>query len=104
MKDRICTYCGYIGQPTTQGLGSFFVDGFIWLVVSSIVLMSGIFPLLLIPVSWTIYHIAKYKTTTCPRCENLDMVSLGSKKGKAVLRHDPGTPQTWMDDQLPIGK
>jgi hypothetical protein len=104
MKDRVCTYCGYVGKPTTQGLGSFFVDAFIWLVVSSVVLMSGILPLLIIPVGWTIYHIVKYGTTTCPKCENLDMVSLNSTKGKAVLQHEKGMPAPWSDDNIPVVK
>ena len=104
MKDRVCTSCGYVGKPTTQGPGSFFVDAFIWLVVGSVVLMSGILPLLIIPIGWTIYHIIKYATTTCPKCENLDMVSLNSKKGKAVLDQKNGKPVPWSDDKIPVVK
>lgn len=94
MKEKICVSCGYIGQPTTQGMGSFFVDLIIWMVITSFTLFTAFLPLLLIPLSWTIFHIATYKTITCPKCENLDMVSMTSTKGKRALKlkHDKHEP------------
>lgn len=86
MKDRVCAECGFIGKPINQGPTSFFVDGFIWLLFGSFTMMTGLLPILLIPLSWTIYHIAVYKITKCPKCESLEMASMDSRKGKAALR------------------
>lgn len=97
MKDRVCTSCGYIGKPINQCLGSFIVDAFIWLSVSSIAFTTGLIPLLIIPLAWTIYHLAKFRTTKCPKCECLDMVSIDSTNGKAVLEHQHGRPKPWSD-------
>ncbi len=85
-KDRICTHCYHIGQPVSQGMGSFFVDGLMWLVFSSLAVLSAFFPLILIPLGWTIYHIAVYRKTTCPECGRLNMVSKTSSKGIKALR------------------
>ena len=82
MKTKICTTCGYVGKPTTQGIGSFFVDALIWMVIASFTLFTAFLPLMLIPIGWTIFHLITYKTITCPKCENYDMVGLNSKKGK----------------------
>lgn len=87
MKTKICTSCGYVGKPTTQGLGSFAVDVFIWMVFASFTLFTALLPLMIIPLAWTIFHIATYKTITCPQCENFDMVGLDSKKGMHALHH-----------------
>jgi len=87
MKTKICTSCGYVGKPTTQGLGSFAVDALLWMVFASFTLLTAFLPLLLIPIGWTIFHIATYKTITCPQCENFDMVGLKSKKGIKAAQH-----------------
>ena len=100
MKDRVCAYCGYIGKPTTQGVSSFFVDAFIWLIFGSLTAMSGLIPVLLIPAGWTVYHLAKYKTTTCPKCENIEMVSMTSHKGKEILEGGGGYPKVWSDHDV----
>jgi len=87
MKDRICTNCGHIGQPVSQCPDSFLVDGLIWLTMGSIAIFTGLMPLLILPAGWTLYHIIKYKTTKCPECENLDMVSQESRAAKYYLHH-----------------
>jgi len=86
VKDRICTSCYHIGKPVPQGPGSFFVDALIWLSFISLSILSSFFVLILIPISWTAYHIAVYRKTTCPKCERLDMVSMTSKKGLEALK------------------
>jgi hypothetical protein len=85
MKNKICKNCGYIGKPTTQGAGSFFVDALLWLVFTSFTLFSAFLPFLLFPLAWTIYHVATYSSITCPKCECLDMVGMKSRKGKQLL-------------------
>ncbi len=85
-KDRICTSCYHIGKPVAQGAGSFFVDALIWLSFISLSILSSFFILILIPISWTVYHIAVYRKTTCPKCERLDMVSMTSRKGLEALK------------------
>jgi len=85
MKDRVCTSCGFVGKPTKQCLGSFFVDAFIWGTVGSLALVTGVLPFLLIPVAWTIYHLAKFNTTKCPSCGDLEMVSMDSRKGREAM-------------------
>jgi hypothetical protein len=102
MTTKICQHCGHIGEPTTQGAGSFFVDVMIWMVFISFTLFSAFLPFLLIPLAWTIYHIITYKSITCPKCEDFEMVRLNSRKGKAamlrfhghsdVVRHSGLTP------------
>ena len=86
MKNKVCSSCGYMGEPVNQCFESFLVDLFVWLIVGSVALMTGLLPLLIIPASWTVYHIFRFKTK-CPECENLDMVSLKSAKGKDALAH-----------------
>lgn len=85
MKDKLCTSCGYIGKPTTQGIGSFAVDGVIWLIGLSLSVFSSVFAIMIIPVAWTIYHLLLYRTTTCPKCGNIAMVSQGSHKAQEYL-------------------
>jgi hypothetical protein len=75
-----------MGEPVNQCFESFLVDLFIWLIVGSVALMTGLLPLLVIPAAWTVYHIVRFKTK-CPECGNLDMVSVNSTKGKNVLAH-----------------
>ena len=82
MKDKICTSCGYVGKPTSQGVGSFAVDGVIWIIGISLSVFSSIFAIMLIPVAWTVYHVVLYKTTTCPKCGDIAMVGLKSKKAQ----------------------
>lgn len=95
MKDRVCTSCGYVGKPTKQCLESFLVDAFIWGIVGSFALSTGIMPVLVIPAAWTLYHIVKFGTTKCPECGSLDMVSQQSRKGRAVLNHDKDQVRVW---------
>ena len=87
MRQKVCTSCGYIGKPIRQCYESFVVDIFVWLIVASVVFMTGLLPFLLIAVSWTTIHLLKFRSTKCPSCENLDMVSMKSAKGKAKLQH-----------------
>lgn len=86
MKDRVCTHCYHVGQPTTQGMGSFSVDALMWLIFFSLSMFSSVFPLMLIPLGWTIYHIAIYRKSTCPKCGRLNMVSTTSRKGLKALK------------------
>jgi hypothetical protein len=98
MKKKICHNCGYIGEPIGQGAGSFFVDALIWMVFASFTLLSAFLPLLLVPLGWTIYHIIVYKSVTCPKCENFDMVSLNSRKGKQAQLQFHGKQEHEVDD------
>lgn len=101
MTTKICKNCGHIGEPTVQGAGSFFVDALLWLVFASFTLFSAFLPFMLIPLGWTIFHLITYKSITCPKCENFDMVSLNSKKGKQAKArfHKDEEPQS--DSELP---
>ena len=85
MKHRVCTSCGFVGKPVKQCIESFFVDAFIWGTVGSFALMTGLIPVLLIPAAWTLYHLAKFGTTKCPACGDLEMVSMESRKGREAL-------------------
>jgi hypothetical protein len=75
------------------------VDLMLWLVVGNLALMSGLLPFIIIPAAWTIYHIAKFHTTKCPKCSDLSMVSVNSAQGKAVINQQQGRPQPWSDGQ-----
>ena len=86
MKHKICTSCGYEGEAINQCLESFFLDALVWLVTVSLIFMTALVPLIIIPVAWTVYHIVNFKSK-CPKCESLDMVSMDSNKGKSVVRH-----------------
>ena len=84
MKMKVCSSCGYMGEPKNQCKESFLVDLFVWLIVGSVTFMTGLLPLLAIPAGWTVFHIVNFRTK-CPECGNLDMVSLNSTKGKNSL-------------------
>lgn len=100
MKERVCTSCGHVGKPVKQCLESFFVDAFIWGIVGSFALMTGLMPVLAIPALWTLYHLVKFGTTKCPNCGELEMVSMNSRKGRAKLNHeDDGKVRVWVRDE-----
>ncbi|HEC18873.1 MAG TPA: hypothetical protein ENI97_05965 [Gammaproteobacteria bacterium] len=100
MKDRICTSCGYEGQPIKQCKASFLVDAFVWGTVGSFALATGLLPALVIPVAWTTYHLAKFNTTKCPQCGSLDMVSKDSRKGRAALERKAKPTQVWVNKEV----
>jgi len=75
-----------MGEPKNQCKESLLLDLFVWLIVGSVTLMTGLLPLLVIPAAWTFYHIINFRTK-CPECGNLDMVSLHSTKGKNAMAH-----------------
>ena len=104
MKDHICTYCGHVGKPVPQSYESFFVDAFIWGVIGSFTLMTGIMPLLIIPAGWTVYHILKFNTTKCPECLSLDMVPLNSRKGLETQEQKKNPIKVWRADEAQSGK
>jgi len=99
MKDHICTHCGHVGKPIPQSKESFFVDAFIWGVVGSFALMTGVMPILIIPAAWTVYHVLKFNTTKCPECLSLDMVPLDSRKGKEAQAAKKNPVRVWRADQ-----
>lgn len=87
MKNKICTECGFIGEPIPQLKSSFAVDAVIWLYFGFLAGMSQLLPLLLIPAGWTIYHIIRFNSVKCPECESLEMVSLYSHAGKEAMKN-----------------
>jgi predicted RNA-binding Zn-ribbon protein involved in translation (DUF1610 family) len=95
MKNRVCTSCSFVGKPINQCLGSFVVDAFIWGSVGSIALLTGLIPVLIIPAAWTLYHLAKFATTKCPACGDLEMVSMDSRKGRETLNPSTSTVTVW---------
>jgi hypothetical protein len=86
MKEKVCTSCGYVGEAVNQCFESFMLDALVWLITISLIFMTALVPLIIIPAAWTIYHIVNFKSK-CPKCESLDMVSLESHKGKTVIKH-----------------
>ncbi len=87
MKTKVCKSCGYVGKPIPQAKDSFMLDLFFWLIALALSGMSQQWYIMFLPLAWTIYHIARFNTVKCPKCGNLDMVSLNSHKGKEVLAH-----------------
>ena len=100
MKERICTACGFEGKPINQCIESFLVDAFIWGAVGSFALTTGLLPLLAIPAAWTLYHLAKFKTTKCPSCGELEMVSKESRKGLEALEIKANPPKVWVNEEV----
>ncbi len=100
MKDRICTSCGTEGKPIKQCFSSFFVDAFIWGTVGSFALTTGLLPALVIPAAWTLYHLAKFNTTKCPQCGDLEMVNLNSRKGRDALYQKANPVQVWVNTEV----
>lgn len=84
MKEKVCTSCGYTGEAINQCMGSFILDILLWSATIGAIFVTALIPLIIIPVGWTIFHIVNFKSK-CPKCENLDMVSKTSAKGKASL-------------------
>ena len=99
MKDRVCTSCGFEGKPIKQCLGSFLVDAFVWGTVGSFALMTGLMPALAIPAVWTLYHLAKFNSTKCPKCGDLEMVSKSSRKGRTALHNKANPVQVWVNTE-----
>jgi hypothetical protein len=97
VKDKMCKSCGFVGQPTSQGMDSFLVDILLWLAFTSVAMMFALFPLLLIPLAWTIYHIATYWTITCPKCENLDMVRVDARNTVKVSVQTQEKTGSWSE-------
>jgi len=95
MKDRVCTSCGFVGKPKKQCFESFLVDAFIWATVGSFALMTGLVVALVLPAAWTVFHLLKFKTTKCPSCESLDMVSMTSRRGREALAKDGSEIKVW---------
>ena len=94
MTDRVCKSCGYIGKAEHQSWGTFIVDAFIWLMFGSLTLFSGLLFVLVIPLAWSIYHIALFGNTQCPKCESLDMVPMDSARAllaanRMIVRSTP---------------
>lgn len=98
MKNRICTHCGHIGKPIPQAKESFFVDAFIWGIVGSFALMTGVMPILALPIAWSVYHLLKFNTTKCPECLSLDMVDMNSKQGLQMQEYKKDPIQVWSAD------
>ena len=82
MKEKICTHCGYEGQPVPQSKMSFIVDLVMWMVTFNLVAFTGILYLFAVPAGWTLYHVIKLNSVQCPKCEHLDMVSKKSRSAK----------------------
>lgn len=99
MKDRVCTSCGFEGKPIKQCYASFLVDAFIWGTVGGFAMVTGLLPALAIPAAWTLYHLAKFKTTKCPQCGDLEMVSKNSHKGRAALYRKANPVQVWVNTE-----
>lgn len=99
MKDRICTSCGFVGKPIKQCFESFFVDAFLWAGVGTFVLVTSAFPLLVVPVAWTIFHLVKFRTTKCPKCGDLEMVSMDSRKGHVAMDKKTNPVKVWVNKE-----
>lgn len=94
MKHRLCTSCGHVGEPTTQGVGSFAVDVVIWMTCLVASFFTGVFLFMAIAAAWSIYHLALYWTTTCPACGDIAMVNLHSKKADEFRATEHHTVKT----------
>lgn len=87
MKTKICSNCGYVGKPVPQAKDSFLVDIFVWGIFLNLSGMSQQWYLMLVPLAWTIYHLAKFNSVECPECKNLDMVRVSSRKGLNTMHN-----------------
>lgn len=85
MKTKVCSTCGHVGKPVRQCFESFLVDALAWLIGFNIALVTGVLPLLVLPLAWTLYHIARFRDTKCPQCGDLSMVEMHSTTGKNIL-------------------
>lgn len=99
MTDKVCTECGFEGQPIAQCKMSFFVDVALWVTVFNIVFFTGLFQLLVIPAAWTAFHLFKFNSVKCPECESLNMVSKTGRAGKAALERKKNPVKVWKGDQ-----
>lgn len=100
MKDRVCTSCGFEGKPIKQCIESFLVDAIVWGAVGSFAFVTGLIPALVIPAAWTTYHLAKFNTTKCPSCGDLEMVSKTSRKGRTMLNKEANPIQVWVNTEV----
>jgi hypothetical protein len=97
MKTKVCKSCGYVGKPVHDEGAAFFMDLFLWLMIFAIAGITAIFPLVVIAPMLTLVHIYYYRSKKCPKCEDLEMVSLSGHDGKAILEPHQGEPHAWSD-------
>jgi hypothetical protein len=99
MNTKVCKSCGYVGKPIHDEYSSFIIDLFVWMTVFAISVITGIIPLIILAPVFSIYHLFTFKTKKCPKCRNLDMVSLHSHQGRDVLEPHEGGVQAWSDNR-----
>ena len=97
MKTKVCKSCGYMGKPVHDDYSSFVLDLFAWTLWFAIAAITGIFPLAILGPAFSIYHLAIFRTKKCPKCKNLEMVSVNSVDGKHIIEPHEGEPHAWTD-------
>ena len=102
MKTKVCASCGYIGKPVHDEWSSFLLDLMAWLFAFVIAAITGIIPLVLAGPAFSIYHLVVFRSRKCPKCGDLEMVSMESSTGKHMLEPHVGGPQPWTDDHSTV--
>ena len=97
MNMKICKGCGYIGMPIKDEISSFSVDIFVWLLVFSVSVITGIIPLIVLAPIYSLYHLFNFRSKKCPECKNLEMVGLFSRQGQKILKPHKGGIQPWSE-------
>ena len=89
---KICTNCGYEGNPIRQKAGALAILFFTLLIVATWSFASQLFwvavPFVVIS---TILFMYWFFTTECPKCKNVSMVNNFSVAAKNYRKH-PHTP------------
>ena len=99
MKTKVCRSCGYVGKPEYDAPMTFMLDALVWvfgIVVGTITF--GMLPLMLLGPLYTVYHLSVLHSRQCPKCHNLEMVSVYSEDGRHIMEPHEGGIHSWTDN------
>lgn len=99
MKTKVCRSCGFVGKPEHDDVKTFLFDLFAWVLWFVIAGITGIFPLAIVGPIFTLYHLAVFRSRQCPKCHNLEMVSVNSEDGRHIVEPHEGGIHAWSDKQ-----
>jgi hypothetical protein len=72
-KEQVCTYCGHVGDPTSQAKGSILIEIILWLCF----LIPGLI--------YSIWRMTS-KQKVCPSCGHAGMIPIDSPKGRELAK------------------
>lgn len=84
---KFCPNCQAVATPSTQAKGGCLFSVFLWGASGLLLVVSVglLWPVLLIPLGYTLWRMGKPGVAVCPRCRAPNMVSLDSPVARKAL-------------------